>query len=541
MNIDLTMVIVYFVIIFLVGIYKSGKQKKDAESYFLSGRSLRWPAIAMSTIATNIQAGHFIGMGGAAYVYGLAWANFEIDAVFGILLATFFFVPLYLKMKVFTITQFFEIKFGSFVALSYSIFSLILFGIIYMGGALYWGSYAINGIFADELTLLDTFRKLVENLFEISLNPVTFRLYIIVVFMGVFSSLYVYFGGLAAVVRTDIIQLITLLGGASIVLVLAVKAIGGFSELYNPANYPDITTGRDHLMHLFLPSDHSKVPWPAVFFGMALLHIQYWGANQVILQRALAARSLKDAQIGLIVGGFLKYVFAALIIIPPIALVGFYKPLEDPDQAYIVLVNTLLSPGVRGFVIMGLFASLMSTVDSIINSVSTLFTFDIYKKLINKDASDEKLMKMGKKSIPFITLSGITFAFALIYIKYHGFNLPLSLITNEISYHIKAGYTILVLAAVFCTNAPRKLVVYVFIGSAVVSLAFKYFVFPDMNWLNRTGWVIVIGYAILAIVSYLSPGKKVKWKDLFIVDSRQVGYFGIVLAVSLVVLNVVFR
>ena len=541
MNIDLTMVIVYFVIIFLVGIYKSGKQKKDAESYFLSGRSLRWPAIAMSTIATNIQAGHFIGMGGAAYVYGLAWANFEIDAVFGILLATFFFVPLYLKMKVFTITQFFEIKFGSFVALSYSIFSLILFGIIYMGGALYWGSYAINGIFADELTLLDTFRKLVENLFEISLNPVTFRLYIIVVFMGVFSSLYVYFGGLAAVVRTDIIQLITLLGGASIVLVLAVKAIGGFSELYNPANYPDITTGRDHLMHLFLPSDHSKVPWPAVFFGMALLHIQYWGANQVILQRALAARSLKDAQIGLIVGGFLKYVFAALIIIPPIALVGFYKPLEDPDQAYIVLVNTLLSPGVRGFVIMGLFASLMSTVDSIINSVSTLFTFDIYKKLINKDASDENLMKMGKKSIPFITLSGIMFAFALIYIKYHGFNLPLSLITNEISYHIKAGYTILVLAAVFCTNAPRKLVVFVFIGSAVVSLAFKYFVFPDMNWLNRTGWVIVIGYAILAIVSYLSPGKKVKWKDLFIVDSRQVGYFGIVLSVSLVVFNVVFR
>ena len=414
MNIDLTMVIVYFVIIFLVGIYKSGKQKKDAESYFLSGRSLRWPAIAMSTFAHNIHAGHFIGMGGAAYVYGLAWANFEIDAVFGILLATFFFVPLYLKMKVFTITQFFEIKFGSFVALSYSIFSLILFGIIYMGGALYWGSYAINGIFADELTLLDTFRKLVENLFEISLNPVTFRLYIIVVFMGVFSSLYVYFGGLAAVVRTDIIQLITLLGGASIVLVLAVKAIGGFSELYNPANYPDITTGRDHLMHLFLPSDHSKVPWPAVFFGMALLHIQYWGANQVILQRALAARSLKDAQIGLIVGGFLKYVFAALIIIPPIALVGFYKPLEDPDQAYSVLVNTLLSPGVRGFVIMGLFASLMSTVEFRIRSVRKPVTLYIYKKWIKIDASCEKLMKMGKKSIPFITLAGITFAFELI-------------------------------------------------------------------------------------------------------------------------------
>jgi len=527
MNIDLIMVLVYFVVIFLIGMYKSGRQKKDAATYFLSGRNLRWPAIAMSTIATNIQAGHFIGMGGAAYVYGLAWANFEIDAVFGILLAAFFFVPLYLRMKVFTITQFFEARFGAFVALSYSIFSLILFGIIYMGGALYWGSTAINGVFSDELMFLHT-------------DPVI-RLYIIVVLMGVFSSVYVYFGGLAAVVRTDIIQLVTLIGGALIVLVLALKAVGGFSELYNPDNYTDITTGRDHLMHLFLPTEHPKVPWPAVFFGMLLLHIQYWGANQVILQRSLAARSLKDAQIGLIAGGFLKYIFAALIIIPPIALVGYHKPLTDPDQAYIVLINTLLSPGVRGFVLMGLFASLMSTVDSIVNSVSTLFTFDIYKRYINKDASDEKLMKIGKKSIGYIALSGILLAFSLIYIKYHGLNIPLSLVTNEMSYHIKASFTILLLAAVLCSNAPRKIVVWVFVGSAGVSLLFKYFIFPDMNWLNRIGWVIVLGYAILAVASYLSPGQRIKWKEMFIVDSKKVGYFGIVLAVSLVVLNVLFR
>ena len=326
-----------------------------------------------------------------------------------------------------------------------------------------------------------------------------------------------------------------------IVLVLALKAVGGFSELYNPDNYTDITTGRDHLMHLFLPTEHPKVPWPAVFFGMLLLHIQYWGANQVILQRSLAARSLKDAQIGLIAGGFLKYIFAALIIIPPIALVGYHKPLTDPDQAYIVLINTLLSPGVRGFVLMGLFASLMSTVDSIVNSVSTLFTFDIYKRYINKDASDEKLMKIGKKSIGYIALSGILLAFSLIYIKYHGLNIPLSLVTNEMSYHIKASFTILLLAAVLCSNAPRKIVVWVFVGSAGVSLLFKYFIFPDMNWLNRIGWVIVLGYAILAVASYLSPGQRIKWKEMFIVDSKKVGYFGIVLAVSLVVLNVLFR
>jgi len=214
-----------------------------------------------------------------------------------------------------------------------------------------------------------------------------------VVLMGFFSAVYVYFGGLAAVVRTDVIQMITLLGGSTIILVLAIKALGGVSELYNPDLYDSIKTGKDHLMHLFLSSDHEKIPWTAVFFGMLLMHIQYWGANQVILQRSLAARSLRDAQLGLVVGGFLKYFVAALIIIPPIALVGFHERLEDPDQAYIVLVNTLLAPGVRGFVLMGLFASLMSTVDSIINSVSTLYAFDIYKRRINKDATDKQLME----------------------------------------------------------------------------------------------------------------------------------------------------
>lgn len=432
-----------------------------------------------------------------------------------------------MRLKVFTLTQFFEERFGSFLALSYAVFSIILFGIIYLGGALYWGSFAINGIFGEQLTSLHP-------------DPVI-RLYILVVLMGLFSAVYVYFGGLAAVVRTDIIQIISLVGGSSIILVLAIKSLGGVSELYNADLYSNIQTGKDHLMHLFLSSDHDKIPWTAVFFGMLLMHIQYWGANQVILQRSLAARSLRDAQLGLIAGGFLKYFVAALIIIPPIALVGFHKPLEDPDQAYIVLVNMLLAPGVRGFVLMGLFASLMSTVDSIINSVSTMISIDIYKRLINKDATDQQLIRIGKNSIWVSTIVGILFAFSLIYIKYHGLDFPLSHLTNEISYHIKAGFTILLLAAVFSTNAPKKVVAYVFVASAVVSLAFKYILFPDMNYLNRTGWVIVAGYGIIAIVSYFSPGQKIKWNKLIIVDSKRVGYFGIILGAFLIALNVIFR
>ena len=527
MDIDILIVLSYFVVILLIGIYKRAQQTRDAANYFLSGRTLRWPSIAMSTIATNIQAGHFIGMGGAAYVYGLAQANFEIGAVFGILLAAFFFVPHYLRMRVFTLRQFFEDKFGSFLGLSYALFSIILFGVIYLGGALYWGSFAINGIFGDQLTVLHP-------------DPVT-RLYMLVVLMGLFSAAYVYFGGLAAVVRTDIIQMVSLLGGSAIILVLAIKTLGGVSELYNVERYQNIQTGRDHLMHLFLSANHEKIPWTAVFFGMLLMHIQYWGANQVILQRSLAARSLKDAQVGLIVGGFLKYVVAALIIIPPIALAGFHEPLDDPDQAYIVLVNTLLAPGVRGFVLMGLFASLMSTVDSIINSVSTMVSIDIYKRLFNRDATDAQLIRIGKHGIWGATLAGIGFAFSLIYIKYNGLDFPLSHLTNEISYHFKAGFTILLLAAVFASNAPRKVVAYVFVGSAIISLGFKYLLFPDMNYLNRTGWVIVLCYGIIAMVSYLSPGRRVMWRELVIVSSRGVGYFGLILGTFLIALNIIFR
>ena len=148
---------------------------------------------------------------------------------------------------------------------------------------------------------------------------------------------------------------------------------------------------------------------------------------------------------------------------------------------------------------------------------------------------------MGKNSIWLSTMAGILYAFSLIYIKYHGLDFPLSHLFNEISYHIKAGFTVLILAAVFCSNAPRKLVATVFVSSAAVSLLFKYVLLPDINYLNRTGWVIVLAYGIIAIVSYFSQGQRIKWNEMIIIESRTVGYLGIALGLSLVALNVIFR
>ena len=148
---------------------------------------------------------------------------------------------------------------------------------------------------------------------------------------------------------------------------------------------------------------------------------------------------------------------------------------------------------------------------------------------------------VGQQSSRVATRAGILLAISLIYIKYGGLDFPLSHLTNEISYHIKAGFTILILAAVFCTRAPKIIVSVIFVYSAVVSLVFKYVMSPDMNYLNRTGWVIVLCYVIIAAVSYFSPGQKIKWKEMIIVDSKRVGYFGLVLGSCLVALNILFR
>ena len=359
--IDLFIVVAYFLLVMIAAI--SGRQKKEltSEEYFLSSRSLKWPSIAISTIATNVEGYQFLGMMGSAYLYGLAQASLEINAVQGILLASFIFIPYYLRDKIITITQFIKKRLGKNVALIYSLADISLFSTITIGAALFWGAYAADIVFGEYLSLLHKDRLT--------------RITILILLLGLFSAIYTYLGGLSAVVRTDIIQFIVLLSGGMVVLLMAVHHLGGWSQLY-------IKTPK--LMHLHLPSDHEKLPWTHIF-GLFLLNINYWCANQSIVQRSLAAKNIRHAQIGLMVGGLMKYVMAVIIVVPGIALFGILgeNGLSDPDMSFPYLVNTYLPIGAKGLVLCGLFASLMSTVDSTFNSLATLWSIDIYKEYLN--------------------------------------------------------------------------------------------------------------------------------------------------------------
>jgi SSS family solute:Na+ symporter len=513
---DLAIIAAYFVVIMAVGVVSRTRAGASAEDYFIASRRLRWPSIALSTIATNIHAGHFLGIAGSAYLYGLAQANLEINAVFGLLLAAFVFVPLYLKQRVVTITQFFEARLGMRVATAYSVLTMVLYGFLYLGTALFWGAYAADALFPAQTALIHA-------------DPAT-RVMVMMVALGLFSATYTWLGGLTAVVRTDAVQLMLLVGGGVVLTVLAVREAGGWPALQASG-----------LMHLHLPADHPKLPWTAIG-AMLLLNLNYWGANQIILQRALAARSLRDAQLGLLAGGVLKYVTAAITTLPAIALAMILRerPLDDPDLAYPTLVNLLLPAGLRGLVLCGLFASLMSTVDSIFNSVSTLWSVDIYKRRLRPAATDAQVIAMGRRAIVATLGTGLAFGFFQVHVKYSDPAFALTHWFNDMSYYIKVGFVILVAAAVFLRGARPGLVLAMMVATIGVKLALET-AFPGAAYFNITALTILIGFAVVAGEAWARTRQAARWSELWCAADRAAARAGIGLAASLVAVQSVFH
>ena len=513
--IDLLIVALYFTVVIIVAI--SGKQTKEVttEEYFLSSRSLKWPSIAFSTIATNIQGYQFLGMMGSAYLYGLAQASLEINAIQGILFAAFIFVPYYLKDKIVTITQFIKSRLGKKVALVYSLSNILLFSTITIGAALFWGAYAADIVFGKYLSIIHGDRLT--------------RIAILILVLGIFSTMYTYLGGLTAVVRTDIIQFVVLLIGGIIVMFIAVHQSGGWSQLY-------IKT--PEMMHLHLPSDHEKLPWTHVF-GLFLLNINYWCANQSVIQRSLAAKSLKHAQIGLIVGGLMKYFMAIIIVVPGIALVGILgqNGLSDPDMAFPYLVNTYLPMGAKGLVLCALFASLMSTVDSTFNSLATLWSIDIYKEYINKKATDLQTINAGKRAILFGFTTGATIGIILLNLKFSNPDDAFTHTLNELRYYINCGIVVLICAAIFLVAPKHKITLVAFFATVILQLILI-FIFPDMNYFVRAMWVILISFFMIKL---FSKSKFKSIKSLIHSDSNQIKKLGLGMLISLILISIIFH
>ena len=310
---------------------------------------------------------------------------------------------------------------------------------------------------------------------------------------------------------------------------ITIHHLGGWSQLYEK-------TGDK--MHLHLPADHDTLPWIHLF-GAFLLNINYWCANQLVVQRSLAAKSLKHIQIGLMVGGVMKYFMAAIVIIPGIALVGILgeNGLEDPDSGFPYLVNTYLPIGLKGLILCALFASLMSTVDSTFNSLATLWSIDIYKPYINKSASDHQMVQAGKNAILFSFITGSLMGIILLYIKLNDAGAAFTHTLNELRYYINTGIVILICVAAFLVAPKQRLTLFVFVATVPLQLIFKA-LFPDMNYFVRPMWIILIGFTIILVGSRTGF---VKDKICYEPATPLLGKAGFGMLLSLVAVHILFH
>jgi SSS family solute:Na+ symporter len=473
---DWVIFVVYVIVIIGVGLWVSRTKKgteKTTSDYFLAGRSLTWWAIGASLIAANISAEHFIAMSGSGYAIGLAVACYEWVAAAVLLIVAKFFLPVFLKKGIYTMPQFLSQRYDRRVSTSLSVFWLLMYVFVNLTSVSYLGALALEKVLGVPL------------------------LYGIIG-LSVFSAVYSLYGGLKAVAWTDVIQVVFLIGGGLITSFIALNAVGkgdilsGFAEIVRRAperfhmiiekgflSIPDGTAGATKDAFLDLPG-------VAVILGsMWLTNICFWGFNQYIIQRGLAAKSVKEAQYGLAFAGFLKLLIPLLVVIPGIAAYVLHADIGKSDEAYPWLLNNIIPQGITGLAFAALTAAVVSSLSSIINSTSTIFTMDIYKGYVKPQASNKELVRVGR-IVAFVALLIATF----IAPKFASLDQVYPLI-QEYTGFIYPGVFLIFFLGMFWRHATADAALWTAILTLPVAFMLKFFV-PDMPFVVRIGYVFII-------------------------------------------------
>jgi SSS family solute:Na+ symporter len=361
-GLDIAAFLAFLAAVVGISLYAS-RREKDAEDYFLAGRNLSWWLIGFSLIASNISTEHFVGMAGRGYDLGLAIASYEWMAAVTLVVVAVFFLPRFLRSGIYTIPEYLEYRYSRAARLLMAFFIMIAYVVVALAAVLYSGSIALEKIFGIDTAL---------------------GIWLI----GLLAGAYTIYGGLKAVVWSDLLQGIALLLGGAFVTVLAFGEIGGVAPFLEQCG------GK---LHTVLPWNHEEMPWLAVFVGgLWIPNLFYWGLNQFITQRTLGAKSLAEGQRGIFLAAFLKLLIPFIIVFPGIIAAELYADrIANPDEAYPVLMRELLPAGLRGVMFAALFGAVMSSLDSLLNSVSTIFTMDLYRSF-RPQSSSRRLLVVGR-------------------------------------------------------------------------------------------------------------------------------------------------
>lgn len=376
-TLDWVVIGLYFLLLVGIAWWVIRQKQESSEDYFLAGRNVGWFIVGASIFASNIGSEHLVGLAGAGADSGMPMAHYELHAWI-VLVLGWVFLPFYARSGVFTMPEFLEKRYNSKARWVLSIVSLLGYIFtkvsvsIYAGGVVFQSFLGIGFWTGAILTL-------------------------------VITGLYTVLGGMKAVVYTEALQTVILIAGALAVTLIGLnhEAVGGWSGLRE-------VVGNEHF-NMWKPIDHPKYPWTGMVFGGAIVGVWYWCTDQYIVQRVLTAKNITEGRRGAIWGGFLKILPVFLFLVPGMIAFALNKKgvlsYESANEVLPAMVKTLLPTGVRGLVAAGLLAALMSSLASVFNSASTLFTIDIYKKL-KPEASEKKLVRTGRIATAFIVLLG---------------------------------------------------------------------------------------------------------------------------------------
>jgi len=439
---------------------KAGHQRNTSD-YFLASNALPWWAIGTSLIASNISAEQIIGMTGSGYAIGLAIASYEWMAAITLIIIGKYFLPTFLEKKIYTMPQFLEQRFDNRVQLVMAFFWLAVYTFVNLTAVLYLGALAIKTITGVEM-------------------------FYGMLFLAVFSVAYSLYGGLKAVAFTDIIQVVLLVFGGLLVSYLALDAIAGGQGAI--AGFGILLERTPQSFDMILSPEnknYASLPGISVLIGgLWVMNLSYWGFNQYITQRTLAAKSLREAQKGIALAAYLKLLMPVLVVLPGIAALVLVPDLEKPDQAYPEMMK-LVPAGLLGLTFAALVAAIASSLSSMANSVSTIFTMDIYRQLHKGKPSEKHLVLVGRSAALTSMVVAMVIAEPLLGKMDQAFQY-----IQEFTGFFTPGVVAIFLLGFFYKKANALSALVAGIGSVVLSALARIF-WPELPFMDRVGMVFV--------------------------------------------------
>jgi len=471
---DLVIFFAYLLATISLGFWVARRGRTNtSRGYFLGDRKIPWYVVGASMVTADISSEHFIANVGGAYKHGivLAAGSWNTWIIYSLLI--WVFLPYYVRTGLYTMPEFLERRYNTACRYIFAVFLVIGYVAAILGGSLYAGGIALESIFGLEV-------------------------HYGIVFFAVAAGLYTIYGGLISAAYTDLLQMVILLGAGLLVPVLALSHAGSLASLAR--EFPE-------KFQMFHPPTSKPFPFTGVFTGFLTVGIWYSCTSQHIVQRVLGAKNEWHARMGVVCAGFLHIITPCFFVLPGIAAYKLFPHLERPDQAYLVLVKTLVPAGLKGVILAALAGALMSMLSTVLNSASTLVTLDLYKKLLNPTVSEAGQVRFGRWSGAVLLLASIGIAFS-----YAASTTPLFVKVQNVFFYIAPPFAVIFTLGILWRRATGAAALATIISGFIFTWLLETWLFPHISfltpydtYLHRALLAWVFCMLVMVSVSWLTP------------------------------------